>query len=165
MQNYPNDNLLATYNEPVKKHETFKPLKIFTTPKGEKVIDFGQNLVGWVIVKAKGNAGDKITIRHAEVLDKNGNFYIDNLRAANATANYFLSGKGEDIFEPHFTFYGFRYIKIDGVADIKPENFTAIALYSDMKPTGTFTSSNPLINQLQHNIQWGQKREFLRCSN
>ena len=88
VQNYPNDNLLATYNEPVKKHETFKPLKIFTTPKGEKVIDFGQNLVGWVIVKANGKAGDKITIRHAEVLDKNGNFYIDNLRAANATANY-----------------------------------------------------------------------------
>lgn len=159
--NYSNDNLLATYNEPVKKHETFKPLKIFTTPKGEKVIDFGQNLVGWVIVKAKGNAGDKITIRHAEVLDKQGNFYIDNLRAANATANYFISGKGEDIFEPHFTFYGFRYIKIEGVTDIKPENFTAVALYSDMKPTGTFTSSNALINQLQHNIQWGQKGNFL----
>ncbi|HEY5967159.1 MAG TPA: family 78 glycoside hydrolase catalytic domain [Chitinophagaceae bacterium] len=159
--NYPNDNLLATYNEPIKKHETFKPLKIFTTPKGEKVIDFGQNLVGWVIVKANGNAGDKIIIRHAEVLDKNGNFYIDNLRAANATANYFLSGKGEDIFEPHFTFYGFRYIKIDGVKEIKPESFTAVALYSDMKPTGTFTSSNALLNQLQHNIQWGQKGNFL----
>src|SRR5688572_4213203 len=161
VQNYPNDNLLATYNEPVKKHETFKPLRIFTTPKGEKVIDFGQNLVGWVIVKANGNAGDKIIIRHAEVLDKNGNFYIDNLRAANATANYFLSGKGEDIFEPHFTFYGFRYIKIDGVKEIKPESFTAVTLYSDMKPTGTFTSSNALLNQLQHNIQWGQKGNFL----
>ena len=162
VENYPSDILLATYNEPVKKHETFKPVKIFTTPKGEKVIDFGQNLVGWVIVKANGNAGDKITIRHAEVLDKYGNFYIDNLRAANATASYFLSGKGEDTFEPHFTFYGFRYIKIEGVSgEIKPENFTAVALYSDMKPTGTFTSSNALINQLQHNIQWGQKGNFL----
>ena len=161
VQSYPNDILVATYNEPVKKHETFKPIKVFTTPKGEKVIDFGQNLVGWVIVKATGNAGDKITIRHAEVLDKAGNFYIDNLRAANATANYFLSGNGEDIFEPHFTFYGFRYIKIDGVNEVNPENFTAVALYSDMKPTGTFTSSNTLINQLQHNIQWGQKGNFL----
>jgi alpha-L-rhamnosidase len=160
-QTYQNDILLATYNEPVKKHETFKALKIFTTPKGEKVIDFGQNLVGWVIVKANGNAGDKITIRHAEVLDKEGNFYIDNLRAANATATYYLSGKGEETFEPHFTFYGFRYIKIEGVNDIKPENFTAVALYSDMKPTGTFVSSNPLINQLQHNIQWGQRGNFL----
>jgi len=161
VQNYPNDNLLATYNEPVKKHETFKPLKIFTTPKGEKVIDFGQNLVGWVIVKANGNAGDKITIRHAEVLDKNGNFYIDNLRAAKTTATYILAGKGEEAFEPHFTFYGFRYIKIEGANEIKPENFTAVALYSDMKPTGTFISSNALINQLQHNIQWGQKGNFL----
>ena len=161
VQNYPNDNLLATYNEPVRKHETFKPLKIFTTPKGEKVIDFGQNLVGWVIVKANGNAGDKIAIRHAEVLDKNGNFYIDNLRAAKTTATYFLAGKGEETFEPHFTFYGFRYIKIEGVNEIKPENFTAVSLYSDMKPTGTFTSSNALINQLQHNIQWGQKGNFL----
>src|SRR6187399_3179137 len=161
VQNYPNDNLLATYNEPVKKHETFKPLKIFTTPKGEKVIDFGQNLVGWVIAKVNGNAGDKITLRHAEVLDKEGNFYLDNLRAANATATYYLSGKGEEVFEPHFTFYGFRYIKIEGVNDLKPGDFTAVALYSDMKPTGTFTSSNPLINQLQHNIQWGQKGNFL----
>ena len=161
VQNYPNDNLLATYNEPVKKHETFKPLKIFTTPKGEKVIDFGQNLVGWVIVKAKGNAGEKITILHAEVLDKKGNFYIENLRAARTTATYYLAGKGEEIFEPHFTFYGFRYIKIEGVDDIRSENFTAVALYSDMKPTGTFTSSNALINQLQHNIQWGQRGNFL----
>ena len=125
------------------------------------MIDFGQNLVGWVIVKANGKAGDKITIRHAEVLDKHGNFYIENLRVANATATYYLSGKGEDVFEPHFTFYGFRYIKIDGVDDIRPDNFTAVALYSDMKLTGSFTSSHPLLNQLQHNIQWGQRGNFL----
>lgn len=158
--NHTNDVLVATYNEPIKKKETFNPIKIFTTPKGEKVIDFGQNLVGWVVVKASGNAGDKITIKHAEVLDKQGNFYIDNLRAANATATYYLSGKS-DVFEPHFTFYGFRYIKIEGVNDIKSENFTAVALYSDMKPSGTFTSSHALLNQLQHNIQWGQKGNFL----
>lgn len=67
-------NPIGTYNEPVRKHETFKPIKILTTPKGEKVIDFGQNLVGWVTAKLKWNAGDKITISHAEVLDKEGNF-------------------------------------------------------------------------------------------
>ena len=80
------------------------------------MIDFGQNLVGWVMVKVKGNAGDKITIHHAEVLDKDGNFYIENLRAAKATATYILKGEGEEIFEPHFTFYGFRYIKIEGLS-------------------------------------------------
>lgn len=162
VQDYPTGNLLATYNEPVKKHETFKPLKIFKTPKGEQVIDFGQNLVGWVVVKAKGNSGDKISIQHAEVLDKSGNFYIENLRAAKATAQYILKGGAEESFEPRFTFYGFRYIKIEGYpGELSPDNFTAVALYSDMKPAGTFTSSNPLINQLQHNIQWGQRGNFL----
>ncbi len=155
-------NLVATINEPVTKHEIFKPLKIFKTPLGEQVIDFGQNLVGFVQVKIKGNAGDKIIIQHAEVLDKAGNFYTANLRAAKQTNTYILKGAAEETFEPHFTFQGFRYIKIQGFpAEIKPENFTAIALYSDMKPTGTFTTNNALLNQLQHNIQWGQKGNFL----
>jgi alpha-L-rhamnosidase len=146
----------------VKKKETFVPLKIITTPKGEKVIDFGQNLVGWVVVKASGKAGDKIRINHAEVLDKEGNFYTANLRAAKSEANYILKGDGVEVFEPHFTWHGFRYIRIEGYpGEIKPENFTAVAMYSDMEPTGTFTSSHALINQLQHNIQWGQKGNFL----
>lgn len=158
----PFNNLVATENEPVKKHETFKAIKLITTPAGEKVLDFGQNLVGWVVVKASGSAGDKIVIKHAEVLDKAGNFYTENLRAAKATATYILKGGVPESFEPHFTFYGFRYIKIENYpGEIKPENFTAVALYSDMKPTGTFTSSNALINQLQHNIQWGQRGNFL----
>jgi alpha-L-rhamnosidase len=155
-------NLIATYNEPIRKRETFKATKLIITPKGERVLDFGQNLVGWVQVKIKGNAGDKITLYHAEVLDKFGNFYTENLRPARQRNEYILKGGGEEFFEPHFTFQGFRYIKIeDFKGDILPENFTAIALYSDMKPTGTFTSSNPLINQLQHNIQWGQRGNFL----
>lgn len=153
-------NLIATYNEPIRKHETFKVTKSIKTPKGETVFDFGQNLVGWVQVKLNGNAGDKIKIIHAEVLDKFGNFYIDNLRPAKQKIEYTLKGGGEEVFEPHFTFQGFRYIKIEGLTPA-PEAFTAIALYSDMKPTGSFTSSNPLINQLQHNIQWGQRGNFL----
>ena len=162
VKDYDKANLVATQNEPVKKHETFAPVKIITTPLGENVIDFGQNLVGWVVVKAKGNAGDSIKISHAEVLDKNGNFYTENLRAAKAQAVYILRGEGEETFEPHFTFFGFRYIKIEGYpGEIKPENFTAVALYSDMQPTGSFACSDSLINRLQHNIQWGQKGNFL----
>lgn len=154
--------LVATYNEPIRKKETFKPIKTIATPKGEKVLDFGQNLVGWVQIKIKGNAGDKITLYHAEVLDKEGNFYTENLRPAKQKNEYILKGSSEEYFEPHFTFQGFRYIKIeDFKGEINPENFTAVALYSDMQPTGTFTSSNPLINQLQHNIQWGQRGNFL----
>ncbi len=154
--------LIATYNEPIRKKETFKVAKSITTPKGERVLDFGQNLVGWVQVKIKGSAGDKITLYHAEVLDKEGNFYTENLRPAKQKNEYILTGKGEEFFEPHFTFQGFRYLKIeDYKGEINPENFTAVVLYSDMQPTGTFTSSNPLINQLQHNIQWGQRGNFL----
>lgn len=154
--------LIVTYNEPIRKKETFKVVKSITTPKGERVLDFGQNLVGWVQVKIKGSAGDKITLYHAEVLDKEGNFYTENLRPAKQKNEYILKGNGEEFFEPHFTFQGFRYLKIeDYKGEINPENFTAVVLYSDMQPTGTFTSSNPLINQLQHNIQWGQRGNFL----
>lgn len=162
VSDYSKDVLVATQNELVKKHETFKPIHIFKTPKGEQVIDFGQNLVGWVQLKVKGNTGDTITISHAEVLDKAGNFYTANLREAKAQDKYILRGNDEETFEPHFTWHGFRFIKVEGYAgELKPEDFTAVAIYSDMKPTGTFSSSNPLINQLQHNIQWGQKGNFL----
>ncbi len=158
----PKTNVLATYNEPVTKHEVFKPLKIFRTPKGELVADFGQNLVGLVQLKVRGNSGDKVTISHAEVLDKAGNFYTENLRAAKQQNTYILSGEGEEMYEPHFTFQGFRYIKVEGFpGDLKPENITAVALYSNMPLTGSFTTSHPLLNQLQHNIQWGQRGNFL----
>jgi len=161
-ETFPMDNLVATVNEPVRKHETFKPIKIFKTPKGEQVIDFGQNIVGWVQVKLNGAAGTKITLSHAEILDKPGNFYTDNLRGAKAQNSYILNGNGPEVFEPHFTWQGFRYVKVEGVTgELKPEDFTAIALYSDMKPTGTFSTSNAMLNQLQHNIQWGQKGNFL----
>ncbi len=154
-------NIIATYNEPIRKKEFIKPVKMITTPKGEKVIDFGQNLTGWVQLNAKGNAGDKISIYHAEVLDKQGNFYIANLRPAKQLNTFILKGGSQEYFEPRFTFQGFRYIKVESTLDLKMENFTAAVLYSDIKTTGTFTCSNPLINQLQHNIQWGQKGNFL----
>ena len=156
------EKLIATYNEPVRKHEEFPALRVLKTPKGEQVIDFGQNLVGWVTVRASGKAGDKIVVSHAEVLDKQGNFYTDNLRAAKEQNTYILSGNGEESFEPHFTFQGFRYIKVEGYpGTINLANFKAVALYSDMRPTGTFSSSNALLNQLEHNIQWGQRGNFL----
>jgi len=155
-------HLIATENEPIALQESIQPVKVLTTPKGEKVLDFGQNLVGWVKMKVSGKSGDAVEIKHAEVLDKFGNFYIDNMRSARTTAKYVLAGNGIEVFEPHFTFFGFRYIKVEGYnGELKPENFTAMVLHSNMKPSGDFISSDPLINQLQKNIQWGQKGNFL----
>lgn len=154
--------LVATISPLVKKHEEFKALKIITTPKGETVVDFGQNLAGWVKIKAQGKAGTRIILNHAEVLDKAGNFYTENLRTAKQQNEYVLSGRGLEEFEPHFTFQGFRYVKIEGYpGQLNLSNISAVALYSAMKTTGSFTSSNPLLNQLQSNIQWGQKGNFL----
>lgn len=156
------NQLVATYNEPVRSHEVFKAIKVFTTPKGESVIDFGQNLVGWVRVSVQGNAGDSIKISHAEVLDKGGNFYTENLRSAKAQNIYILKDNKRRIFEPQFTWQGFRYIKVEGIpGKLDPGDFTAVAIYSDMKPSGSFACSDSMLNRLQHNIQWGQKGNFL----
>jgi len=154
-------NLIATENELIKKQEQIKPVDRFETKEGGTIIDFGQNLVGWVQLSIKGKPGQRIEIYHAEVLDKEGNFYIDNLRDADQKITYILDGT-EQLLEPHFTFQGFRYIKITGdTVKINDKDLTAIALYSDMKPTGKFSTSDPLINKLQQNIKWGQKGNFI----
>lgn len=156
------EKLVAMSGPPVRKHEQFKALRVFKTPNGDTVVDFGQNLVGWAMLKAQGPAGTKITLSHAEVLTKEGNFYTANLRSAKAQNSYILKGGAEQVFEPHFTFQGFRYVKVEGYpGELSASDITAVALYSDMQTTGKFATSNPLINQLQHNIQWGQKGNFL----
>ena len=154
--------LVAEVGPPVKKHERFVPLKVFTTPEGDRVVDFGQNLVGWVRFKLKGNPGDTMKLFHAEVLDQKGNFYTKNLRTAKQEVTYIFKGDSAETYEPHFTFQGFRYLKIVGYkGPVDSNNLVAWAIYSDMAQTGSFSSSNPLINQLQHNIQWGQKGNFI----
>jgi len=155
-------NLIATENQPVRKHETFTPVEVLTTPEGDTVVDFGQNLVGWVQVKTSGHSGQRIELTHAEVLDKEGNFYTDNLRKAAQKDIYILNGKPDQLLEPHFTFQGFRYVKVTGLpADDLKNSLSAVSLYSDTEPTGSLQTSNDLLNQLQHNIQWGQKGNFL----
>jgi alpha-L-rhamnosidase len=156
------DNLIATSGPTVKKHEKFLPLKVFTTPEGDRVVDFGQNLVGWVQFKLKGSPGDTLRLFHAEVLDQKGNFYTKNLRTAKQEITYVFKGDSVETYEPHFTFQGFRFLKVVGYkGPLDSTNLAAYALYSDMAQTGKFSTSNPLINQLQHNIQWGQKGNFI----
>ena len=161
---YDNSNLVASTYEPPRKKEIFNPVKIFRTPKNELVVDFGQNLVGFVQIKLRGKAGDTVQVYHAEVLDKAGNFYIENLRDAKQKLVCILSGKGDENFEPCFTYMGFRYVRINNYnSNLKPEDIVAHAVYADMPPTGTFECSDTLINKLQKNIQWGQKGNFLEA--
>jgi alpha-L-rhamnosidase len=154
--------LVAQENVPVRKIEEIKPIEIFTTPKGEVVIDMGQNMVGWIRFKVKGDTGSKVILKHAEVLDKEGNFYTDNLRSAKQTIEYILKGKAEEVYEPHFSFQGFRYVKIvEYPGTPLLDNFIGVVIHSDMEPTGSFECSDELVNKLQHNILWGQKGNFL----
>ncbi len=157
-----NDILIAPQGVPVKAIEEIKPVKQFTTPSGEMVYDMGQNMVGWIRLNINGKKGDQITLKFVEVLDKAGNVYTENLRGAKATDVYTLKGDGDETFEPHFTFHGFRYLKLEGLKTAPALNqITGVVIHSDMKPTGNFACSDTLINKLQHNIQWGQKGNFL----
>ncbi|MDD4191015.1 MAG: glycoside hydrolase family 78 protein [Mangrovibacterium sp.] len=158
----PKDKLVAPQGVPVKAIQEIKPVKLLTTPKGETVFDMGQNMVGWVRLKVQGEKGHQVTLKFAEVLDKEGNFYIDNLRSAKATNTYTLKGDGEEIYEPRFTFFGFRFVKLENFPGTPAvDQITGVVIHSEMASTGTFSCSDPLINQLQQNIQWGQKGNFL----
>jgi len=156
------ESIVSSISPLARKQEQFKVVKVIKTPKGETVLDFGQNLVGWVQFSLSGKRGTSIMLEHGEVLDKAGNFYSANLRRARQQVKYIFKGTGLESYEPHFTYQGFRYVKITGLTTkVNPASFKAIAVYADMEPTGTFSSSSPLLNQLQHNIQWGQKGNFM----
>jgi len=142
----------------VDRQELLPARSLFVTPRGERVVDFGQNIAGRVRFHVQGAAGQKVVLRHAEVLDAAGNFYTANLRSARARVEYVLKGNGVETFEPHFTFHGFRYVMIEehpGNPD--RSDFTAVVLHSRMEPSGTFECSNPLLNSLHHNILWSWK--------
>ena len=160
--NYKNDNLIASEGSPVRKIQEIKPVKVFRTPKGSLVVDMGQNMVGWVRLKVSGPKGSVVTLRHAEILDKHSEFYTVNLRAAKCQLTYTLAGSGEEVYEPRFTFMGFRYVEVTGFpGELTTDNITGVVVHSDMPVTGSYESSNPLLNQLQHNIQWGQRGNFV----
>lgn len=124
--------------------------------------DLGQNMVGRIIFKGTAAAGTTVTFRFAEVLSPDGTIYTDNLRTARATDYYTFKGDGEEIWESKFTFHGFRYVEISGYpGPVSRDTITGVVLHSDMSPSGIFECSDPLVNQLQHNIVWSQKGNFL----
>jgi alpha-L-rhamnosidase len=145
---------------PVRRQEEIGPIKIWTSPAGKTLVDFGQNLVGWLRVHVQGPAGTTITMRYAEVLE-NDELGIRPLRTAKATDRFILSG-GDDVFEPTFTFHGFRYVEVDGwPAELTSDALTAVVVSSDLRRIGEFECSDELLNQLHRNVVWGTRGNFL----
>lgn len=157
---YTKETLIPQEGEFITEQEVIRGKEIITTPEGDTVIDFGQELTGYISFYVKGNKGDKIRIRHFEKLTKEGNVYTENLRSAKQTINVTADGKTH-LVKPLFTFYGFRYIAVEGMKITSPDEFAAIVVHSDIKRTGYINCSDEMINQLFHNIIWGQKGNFL----
>ena len=139
------------------------PAVSVTEPKpGVYVFDLGQNMVGWARLRTSAPAGTELTLRFAEMLNPDGTVYTTNLRGARCLDKYVCRSAGEEVWEPRFTFRGFRYVELTGLR-AKPglSTITGIVAHSDTPVTGRFACSNPMVNQLQHNIVWGQKGNFL----
>jgi alpha-L-rhamnosidase len=144
----------------IKIKERIKPAEIIRTPAGETVIDMGQNMVGWLEFTNRAPKGAEIMLQFGEVL-QDGNFYRDNLRTAKCEFHYISDGKVKKV-RPHFTFYGFRYVKLTKwEGEVNPEDFTGLVLYSDLERTGNITTDNSLVNRLFLNALWSQKGNFL----
>ncbi|MBR3106568.1 MAG: family 78 glycoside hydrolase catalytic domain [Clostridia bacterium] len=158
---WPKDILIPQEGEIVRETECVAARRVFRTPKGETVVDFGQEITGFVEFTVAANAGDTVSFTHGEVLDADGNFYNANYRSAKALVEY-TCREGKQTWHPRLTFFGFRYIKLLAWPnDPSPEDFTAIVLHSDMRRTGWLKSGNDELNQLFSNIVWGQRGNFL----
>lgn len=155
------DCLIPQEGAPIMEQERLPVKEVIRTPAGETVLDFGQNLTGYVSFRVKGTRGEECVLSHGEVLDRDGNFFRENYRSARAQI-HFICDEEEHFFKPRYTFYGFRYVRVDAWSgELDPADFTAIVVHSDMERTGYFESSNEKLNQLFHNIIWGQKGNFV----
>ncbi|MBR2880048.1 MAG: family 78 glycoside hydrolase catalytic domain, partial [Oscillospiraceae bacterium] len=153
--------LIAQEGEAVKEQERLSVKEVIITPKGETVLDFGQNITGYLEITADAKEGDELSFSFGEILDKDGNFYNDNYRSAKSLYKYTCKN-GKQTYKPTLTFYGFRYVRVDSYPTaVDPNNFTAIVVHSELKRTGFIESSDPLLNQLFSNILWSQKDNFL----
>jgi alpha-L-rhamnosidase len=153
--------LSAQMIEPIRVTETIRPITYREIKPGVLVYDLGQNMVGWVRLRVKGSAGIKVQMRFAETLNPDGSLYMANLRGAQVTDTYTLKGKGREIWEPRFTYHGFRYVEVTGL----PGYATLAALegrvvHDDLARAGEFTCSHPLLNQIYQNIYWGTRGNY-----
>jgi alpha-L-rhamnosidase len=154
--------LEAQVGPPIRRSHQLATVKVTKPKPGRYVFDFGQNLVGFARLQASAPKGTKVSIAYAEMLNPDGTIYTENLRAARAIDSYVFRGDSEEIWEPSFTFHGFRYAEVSGLSTPPdPKILTAIAIGSDNAQTGTWECDNPLLNQLYSNIVWGQRGNFV----
>jgi len=155
------ETLEAPLGPPVRCIEKLTPVSVHQSPSGKTVVDFGQNLVGRLLIKVKGPAGHTVTLRHAEVME-NDELGTRPLRFAEATDRYTLKGGETETWEPRFTFHGFRYVEVnDWPGELDPNDLNAVVLHSDMERTGWFECSDLLLNRLHQNVVWGMRGNFL----
>ena len=157
------NSLLEAYpGDPVRNTLELPTLELTEPEAGSYVFDLGQNFSGWIRLKVKGNAGDKVVMHFAEMLNADGTAYTANLRSARAVDTYILKGGAEEVWEPRFTFHGFRYVQISGLrAKPTPDAVTGIVVHSDSPVSASFECSNPMLNKLHSNILWGQRSNYL----
>jgi alpha-L-rhamnosidase len=152
----PGGNLEAQMNENMKVMGSVKPVSINQIRPNTYIMDMGQNMVGWVKMKVKGDKGRQVKLRFAEILQANGELFTSNLRDAKVTDIYTLKGGEEEIWEPSFIYHGFRYVEISGYpGKPTPDNFEGRVIYDDMKTIGTFETSSSVTNQIFKNASWG----------
>lgn len=157
------ETLVAAIDPPVRAVQELTPVSLTPRPGGDFLADLGQNMVGRVRLRLAGAApGTRVTLRHAETLTPDGDPYTANLRGASATDVYLAAGHHEEVFEPRFTTHGFRYVLVSGYpGQLSPADLTGVVLHSDTPLTGTFSCSDPQVNQLWSNIRWGQRSNFV----
>ncbi|MHB8635507.1 MAG: alpha-L-rhamnosidase [Fimbriimonadaceae bacterium] len=157
-----NEALVAQRGPMVEKLMELKTQRVTTPKAGTYVCDLGQNMVGWARLRVDGPAGAAVTLRFAEMLNKDGTIYTANLRKAKATDTYILRGGGPEVYEPSFTFHGFRYVEVTGYPGaFTPADITGIVVGSHVRRTGSFVCSNALVNKLEHNIEWGMRGNYV----
>ena len=158
-------NLAPTESVPVLEQERFAG-KLLRTPNGETVIDFGQNLAGYTELRVNAKAGQKITLRHGETLDENGNFTQKNFDPGDRNAAgipqklTYICKDGLNVYRPRFAIFGFRYAEVETEIDLTDATFTAIAVYSEMPQTGFFECGNADVNRLFLNSLWSMRSNF-----
>lgn len=152
----------AQKHPPIRIFERIKPREISEPKPGVFICDMGQNLVGWCQITVSGQVGDKIILRHGEMLNLDGTLYTENLRLAQQTDTFILNGKSMQVLHPHFTFHGFRYVEITGLRNKPDASFIeSHAFCSSMPVVGAFECSDPLVNQLWSNILWTQRNNMV----